>query len=74
MSYLSVMRCRFFSQTDGSNNNVIRYLVLSTGVVTTIAGKLGGTVIKDGIGTSAEFSYLNTVSLSSSGTFALIVS
>ena len=50
--------------TDGTNlyvadssNHLIRKIVISTGVVTTVAGTAGSTGSADGTGTSASFNY-----------------
>ena len=47
--------------TDGGNNNTIRKIVASSGVVTTIAGTAGTTGATDGIGVAASFSQPNGI-------------
>jgi hypothetical protein len=56
-----------------SNNNLIRHLVISTRLVTTVAGEAGIIGSTDGVGTNSKFSYPIGVYLSSDGSFALVV-
>ena len=46
----------FLLQTDGYNH-LIRRVVLSTGLVATLAGTAGVTGTQNGVGTSARFNY-----------------
>jgi sugar lactone lactonase YvrE len=55
--------------TDGGNNNTIRMIVVSSGVVTTIAGTAGTTGATDGIGIAARFSQPNGISTDGSNLY-----
>ena len=54
-------------------NDIIRLLVLSSGVVSTLAGQAGSTGFTNGIGTNARFSNPNGIALDAAGTFAVVV-
>ena len=55
------------------NNHLIRLLVLSSGVVSTLAGQAGSTGSTNGIGTNARFRYPWGIALDAAGTFAVVV-
>ena len=55
------------------NNHLIRFLVLSSGVVSTLAGQAGSTGITNGIGTNARFKFPYGIALDAAGTFAVVV-
>ena len=55
-------------------NNVVRYIMLSTGLVSTLAGTVGVTGAVNGLGTSALFNNPLGVAMDVAGTFALVVS
>ena len=54
-------------------NKLIRLLVLSSGVVSTLAGQAGSTGSTNGVGTNAGFSYPIGIALDAAGTFAVVV-
>ena len=55
-------------------NHLIRNVVISSRVVTTIAGTLGVSGSADGVGTASSFNYPWGVAVNPLGTIALIVS
>lgn len=55
-------------------NNVIRRVILATGVVTTIAGLAGSTGALDGVGSISRFNLPVGIGMDAAGTIALIVS
>jgi len=55
--------------TDGGNNNTIRKIVVSSGVVSTIAGTAGTTGATDGIGVAASFSQPNGITTDGSNLY-----
>ena len=55
-------------------NSAVRRVNLTTGAVTTLAGKAGNVGTADGVGSSARFTYPVSVGIAPSGTFALVVS
>ena len=59
-------------QADRSNH-LIRLLVLSSGVVSTLAGQAGSTGSTNGIGTNATFNGPIGIALDAAGTFAVVV-
>jgi len=54
-------------------NHLIRLLVLSSGVVSTLAGQAGSLGSTNGIGTNAKFNYPTGIALDAAGTFAVVV-
>ena len=54
-------------------NHLIRLLVLSSGVVSTLAGQAGSIGSTNGIGTTARFNYPYGIALDAAGTFAVVV-
>ena len=54
-------------------NHLIRLLVLSSGVVSTLAGQAGSTGSTNGIGTNARFNFPRGIALDAAGTFAVVV-
>ena len=64
----------FFYTMQGDNgNHLIRLLVLSSGVVSTLAGQAGSSGSTNGIGTNARFYNPNAIALDAAGTFAVVV-
>lgn len=66
-----------YAPTDAQadyNNHIIRRLDLSSLMVTTIAGQRGNPGSANGVGTAAQFSYPNSVTMNAAGTIAVIVS
>jgi DNA-binding beta-propeller fold protein YncE len=61
-----------FALVADTYNHVIRYIVLSTSSVTTLAGVAGSIGSANGIGTNALFNYPRGVSVSNDGAFALV--
>jgi DNA-binding beta-propeller fold protein YncE len=68
-----------FISADGSYalvtdtfNQVIRHIVITTAVVTTLAGLALSSGATDGIGTNSQFFYPTGVSISADGSFALV--
>ena len=59
-------------QCDG-NNHLIRLLVLSSGVVSTLAGQAASSGSANGIGTNARFNIPIGIALNAAGTFAVVV-
>ena len=57
-----------------STNHLIRLLVLSSGVVSTLAGQAGSTGSTNGIGANARFNDPEGIALDAAGTFAVVVS
>ena len=55
------------------DNNVIRYIVLSSGVVSTLAGLAGSAGSNNGVSTNARFNYPWGIVLDNTGTFAVVV-
>ena len=55
------------------NNHLIRLLVLSSGVVSTLAGQAGSFGSTNGIGTNARFWNPHGIALDAAGTFAVVV-
>ena len=55
------------------NNNLIRKIVISTGVVTTLAGSIYQSGYLDGIGTSALFNYPTVIQIDSTNTNLYVV-
>ena len=55
------------------NNHLIRLLVLSSGMVSTLAGQAGSSGSTDGIGTNAMFNSPYGIALDAAGTFAVVV-
>ena len=55
------------------NNHLIRLLVLSSGVVSTLAGRAGSIGSTNGIGTNAMFNYPRGIALDAAGTVAVVV-
>lgn len=62
-----------FVQVD-QGNQVIRKIVISTSVVSLLAGKAGSLGYVNGVGSNAFFSNPSTVSLNAAGTTAIVVS
>jgi len=60
-------------QTD-AYNHLIRHIVLSSGVVTTLAGQAGLSGSTNGIGTNAMFYYPNDIAMDAACTVLLVVS
>jgi hypothetical protein len=56
-----------------SSNNLIRHLVISSGVVSTLAGQAGSTGSTNGIGSNARFNIPQGIALDAAGTFAVVV-
>lgn len=56
------------------NNNALRRVIVSSGVVSTIAGHAGVSVYNDGVGSSAGFDWIQGVVVDPLGEFALVVS
>ena len=56
-----------------SSNHLIRLLVLSSGVVSTLAGQSGSSGSTNGIGTNATFNGPIGIALDAAGTFAVVV-
>ena len=56
-----------------SGNEIIRLLVLSSGVVSTLAGQAGSTGSTNGIGTNAKFYNPYCIALDAAATFAVVV-
>ena len=54
-------------------NYVIRLLVLSSGVVSTLAGQAGSAGSTDGVATNARFNDPRGIALDAAGTFAVVV-
>ena len=54
-------------------NSLIRLLVLSSGVVSTLAGQAGSPGSTNGIGTNARFNNPYGIALDAAGTFAVVV-
>ena len=63
----------YLSQAD-STNQLIRKIVVSSRVVTTIAGQAGTSGRADGVGTNAVFNRPTGITVDGSFTFALVVS
>ena len=59
-------------QTD-EYNHLIRLLVLSSGVVSTLAGQAGSIGSINGIGTNARFNGPHHIAMDTAGTFAVVV-
>ena len=55
------------------DNHLIRLLVLSSGVVSTLAGQAGSTGSTNGIGTNALFYYPDGIALDAAATIAVVV-
>ena len=55
------------------NNHLIRFLLLSSGVVSTLAGQAGSTGSTNGIGTNVRFRNPWGIALDAAGTFAVVV-
>ena len=70
--HVSLALARIPRKSD-NHNHIIRLLVLSSGVVTTFAGRLGVTVFSDGIGTEATFNHPEGIAMRSDGKVALVV-
>ena len=56
------------------NDHVVRRVTVSSGEVSTLAGKAGVSGYADGVGTIAELNGPTGIAVDSAGTFALIVS
>ena len=56
-------------------NHLIRVVIISSGLVTTLAGGNGGIAdgYADGLGTAATFNYPEGVSIAPDGSYALVV-
>ena len=54
-------------------NHLIRLVVLSSGVVSTLAGQAGSPGSTNGIGTNARFTSPIGIALDAAGTFAVVV-
>ena len=54
-------------------NHLIRLLVLSSGVVSTLAGQARSFGSTNGIGTNARFNFPTGIALDAAGTFAVVV-
>ena len=54
-------------------NHLLRRLVLSSGVVSTLAGQAGSAGSANGIGTNARFTNPFGIALDAAGTFAVVV-
>ena len=65
-------RSPYTMQGDRSNH-LIRLLVLSSGVVSTLAGQAGSPGSTNGIGTNARFNGPIGIALDATGTFAVVV-
>ena len=55
------------------SNHLIRLLVLSSGVVSTLAGQAGSSGSTNGLGTNARFRDPYGIALDAAGTFAVVV-
>ena len=58
-------------QADG--NQVIRHIILSSGVVSTLAGQAGSSGSTDGVGSNALFNGPAGLAMDAAGTFAVVV-
>jgi hypothetical protein len=65
-------RSLYTMQGDRSNH-LIRLLVISSGVVSTLAGQVGSAGSTNGIGTNAMFYSPWHIALNAAGTFAVVV-
>ena len=63
-----------FSVKSDTSNHIIRRIVISSGLVSTIAGISGTSGSADGLGTSALFQYPRGIAMDAIATVALIVS
>jgi DNA-binding beta-propeller fold protein YncE len=61
-----------FALVADTDNHLIRQIVLSSSVVTTVAGVAGSSGSTNGIGTNAKFYYPAGVAISPDGSFALV--
>ena len=59
-------------QADG-NNQLIRHIILSSGVVSTLAGQAESTGSTNGVATNARFYQPYGIALDAAGTFAVVV-
>ena len=71
MTTLFELPCGPHSQAD-TFNSLIRRIDMSSGAVTTLAGRAGVTGSANGVGTQATFYWPSDVTLDASGTFALV--
>jgi len=60
-------------QTDTSNH-LIRHIIVSSGVVSTLAGLAETSGSSNGIGTNARFGVTTGIAIDAAGTFAVLVS
>ena len=60
-------------QTD-TYNHLIRHIIISSGVVTQLAGQAGVAGTANGVGTTAQFNFPTGLSMNYEGTFAIVVS
>ena len=56
-----------------TNNHLIRHILLSSGVVSTLAGQAGSAGSTNGVGTNARFNNPRGIALDAAGTFAVVV-
>ena len=70
---LTQVSFHFAMQADNSNH-LIRYIILSSSVVSTLAGQAGITGSTNGVGTHVIFCYPRGIALDAAGTFAVVVS
>ena len=63
-----------FEMQADSGNNLIRCIIVSTGVVSTLAGQMAVAGFNNGVGTTATFNLPMGIALDAAGTFAVIVS
>jgi len=69
---VAVDRTGSFALFTDDGNNLIRYYTISTGAVTTLAGKAGVAGTADGTGSAATFSWPHYVTLDLAGSIALV--
>ena len=57
-----------------TNNQLLRRINLTSGIVTSVAGLSGNTGFVGGVATNARFKFPAGIAIAASGAFALIVS
>ena len=55
------------------NGHTIRHIILSSGVVSNLAGQAGSLGSTDGVATNARFFHPSGIALDAAGTFAVVV-